>query len=234
MKIAALGDIHVSEKDHGKYKDLFVQISKEADVLIICGDLTDRGLASEAQVLREDLKYCTIPVLIVLGNHDYESSEEKEIREVLKSDMVFILDGESIEIQGVGFAGIKGFGGGFDSYILTPWGEKAIKDFVQEAVNDALRLENAIKKLETEKKVVILHYSPIRQTIEGEPLEIYPFLGSSRLAGPINRFDVNLVFHGHAHHGTYEGKTEKGIHVYNVAKHLLEKVLNKSYTIISI
>src|SRR3954462_7578775 len=208
-RIAAVADIHVKESDKGKWVDCFKEASKQADVLLICGDLTDTGDEVEAQVLAEELKACTIPVVGVLGNHDYEKGRHKLIRQVVQNENVHILNGESIVVADIGFAGVKGFGGGFDNHMLSMFGEGAMKAFVQEAVDEALHLDRALARLDQEhaniKKIALLHYSPIKETVEGEPEQIFPFLGSSRLAEPLSRRNVEVVFHGHAHVGKLEG-----------------------------
>jgi Icc-related predicted phosphoesterase len=204
---------------------LFTQISTNADVLVLCGDFTDRGLPEEARLLARDVMTAVkVPVVAVLGNHDYEAGKEAEIRQILTDAGVTVLDGEATEIHGVGFAGTKGFAGGFGRGALGPWGEPAIKRFVQEAVEEALKLESALGRLRTTRRVTLLHYSPIRGTVEGEPPEIFPYLGSSRLEEPINRYRVSAVFHGHAHRGAAEGRTATGIPVYNVAMPLLWRI----------
>jgi Icc-related predicted phosphoesterase len=227
VRIAAVADLHVRETDKGNLVEYFKDVSRNADVLVISGDLTDTGDELEAQILADELKSCTIPVVAVLGNHDYEKGRHKLIRKILQTDNVHILDGEAIVIKGVGFAGIKGFGGGFDNHMLSMFGEGAMKAFVQEAVDEALHLDRALARIEQEheniKKVAIMHYSPVKETIEGEPEVIYPFLGSSRLAEPLERRNVFAAFHGHAHAGKLEGKTPKGVRIYNVAKHVLQK-----------
>lgn len=224
MRIAAIGDIHVKETDKGKWMDLFKEASRQADVLVICGDLTDTGDETEAQVLADELKSCTIPVVAVLGNHDYEKGRHKLIRQIMLKEGVHMLDGESVVINNVGFAGVKGFGGGFDNHMLSMFGEGAMKAFVQEAVDEALHLERALARLEGENegitKIAVLHYSPIKQTVVGEPEVIFPFLGSSRLAEPLVRRGVTAAFHGHAHIGTLEGEAN-GVKVFNVAKPIL-------------
>ena len=164
-----------------------------------------------------------IPVVAVLGNHDYELSKEGEIVEILREVGVMVLDGDSCVIRGVGFAGVKGFGGGFGRRALQAWGEPAIKRFVHEGVEEALKLESALAALRTERRVVLLHYSPIPATVQGEPLEVHPFLGSSRLEEPLNRYRVTAAFHGHAHRGAPEGATATGVPVYNVAMPVLER-----------
>ena len=226
-RIAAVGDVHVREGDRGKWTELFKEVSANADVLVIAGDLTDTGDEMEAQVLADELKACTIPVVAVLGNHDYEKGRHKLIRSILLKAGVHILDGEAIVIGDVGFAGVKGFGGGFDKHMLSFFGEGAMKSFVQEAVDEALHLDRALSRLDAEqrdiKKIAVLHYSPIKDTVIGEPEAIFPFLGCSRLAEPLNRHKVLAAFHGHAHVGTLEGKTSDEIPVYNVARPILMK-----------
>lgn len=223
VRLAAVSDIHYSKDSHGLLQPLFSQISESADVLILPGDLTDYGLPDEARVLARDLTTSVnIPVVAVLGNHDFESGQESEIVKILADAGVKVLDGDVFETHGVGFAGVRGFCGGFGRGALGAWGEKIIKDFVHEAVNESLKLESALARLRTAHRFAILHYAPVRDTVEGEPLEIFPFLGSSRLEEPLARFDVTAVFHGHAHKGRPEGKTATGIPVYNVAHQVLK------------
>ena len=223
VRIAAVGDIHYSKTSHGAMQELFTQITSEADVLVLPGDLTDYGLAEEARVLAKDLTaFVKIPIVAVLGNHDYEAGETDELRRVLSDAGVHLLDGDVVEVHGIGFAGVKGFAGGFGRGALGPWGEVAIKHFVQEAIQEALKLESALARLTMPQRVAVLHYAPIRATVEGEPVEIFPWLGSSRLEEPLTRFDVSAVFHGHAHKGAPEGQTSTGIPVYNVAHPVLK------------
>jgi Icc-related predicted phosphoesterase len=227
IKIAAVADIHVRETDHGKWSSCFKKISNEADILLICGDLTDTGDEVEAEVLAEELKSCSIPIIAVLGNHDYEKNRHKLIRQTLVNGGVQILDGEATVVKGVGFAGVKGFGGGFDNHMLSMFGEGAMKAFVQEAVDEALHLDRALARLDQEyselPKIAVMHYAPIKETIKGEPEVIYPFLGSSRLAEPLNRRNVVAAFHGHAHAGVLRGRISNGIQVFNVARPILRK-----------
>lgn len=226
-RIAAVADIHVRESDKGKWISYFKEVSKQADVLLICGDLTDTGDEVEAQVLAEELKACTIPVVGVLGNHDYEKGRHKLIRQIVQSENVHILNGESIVVANVGFAGVKGFGGGFDNHMLSMFGEGAMKAFVQEAVDEALHLDRALARLDGDhpdiKKIAVLHYAPIKATVIGEPEPIFPFLGCSRLAEPLARRGVVAAFHGHAHAGTLDGEAAGGVKVYNVARPILLK-----------
>ena len=226
-RIAAVADIHVKENDKGKWVHWFKEASKQADVMLICGDLTDTGDEVEAQVLAEELKACTIPVVGVLGNHDYEKGRHKLIRQIVQNQNVHILNGESIVVANVGFAGVKGFGGGFDNHMLSMFGEGAMKAFVQEAVDEALHLDRALARLDGDypdvKKIAVLHYAPIKATVVGEPEAIFPFLGCSRLAEPLTRRGVVAAFHGHAHVGTLEGEAAGGVKVFNVAKPILTK-----------
>lgn len=222
LRLAAVSDIHYSRTAQGSLGPLFSQIAESADVLLLGGDLTDYGLAEEARILAKDLAPVKIPVVAVLGNHDFESAEERDIARVLTDVGVHMLDGDSWEYRGVGFAGVRGFCGGFGRGALGPWGEQIIKGFVNEAVQEALKLESALARLSTDRRIVLMHYAPIRDTVEGESLEIFPFLGSSRLEEPISRFDVTAVFHGHAHRGAPEGRTARGIPVYNVAYPVLK------------
>lgn len=226
-RIAAVGDVHVRESDRGKWADCFKAISHQADILVIAGDLTDTGDEGEAAVLADELKSCSIPVIAVLGNHDYEKGRHKLIRQILLKQGVHMLDGEAVVIGNVGFAGVKGFGGGFDKQMLSFFGEGAMKAFVQEAVDEALHLERALSRLGAEyedlKKIAVLHYAPIKETVIGEPEAIFPFLGCSRLAEPLSRHKVVAAFHGHAHIGTLEGQTADGVKVFNVSKPILVK-----------
>lgn len=226
-RIAAIGDIHVRSNDKGKWADFFRDISKNADILLIAGDLTDTGDEAEAQVLSDELKNCNIPVAAVLGNHDHEKGRQKLIRQIVQNENVHILDGEIVVIGDVGIAGIKGFGGGFDNHMLSMFGEEGMKNYVKESVNEELRLDRALNRLDQEydnlKKLVLMHYAPIKNTIIGEPEQIYPFLGCSRLAEPLNRQEIVAVFHGHAHKGVLEGETQNGLKVYNVARPILQK-----------
>jgi Icc-related predicted phosphoesterase len=215
----------VGKTSQGLFHQFFAHVSASADVLLLCGDFTDYGLPEEARVLAKELTATLkIPSIAVLGNHDYEGGHEQEVTEILRDAGVSVLDGEATEIMGVGFAGVKGFCGGFGRGALGPWGEAATKLFVQAAVDESLKLEAALARLRTSQRIAVLHYSPIRGTVEGEPLEIYPYLGSSRLEEPINRYRVSAVFHGHAHRGRAEGQTATGVPVYNVAMPLLARL----------
>lgn len=222
LRIAAVADIHVKKTGQGSMQSLFAAASEQADVLLLCGDLTDYGLVEEAKVLAKEITASLrIPVIGILGNHDFESGKQDDVVRIMIDAGVTMLDGDSHEIEGVGFAGVKGFGGGFGRRQLGAWGEDIIKKFVHETIEEALKLEQALAKLRTPQKIAVIHYAPIHATVVGEPEEIYPFLGSSRLEDPIDRYRCNAVFHGHAHRGFLEGRTKGNIPVYNVAMPLL-------------
>jgi Icc-related predicted phosphoesterase len=235
MRVAAIGDLHVQETDVAPYRELFSEISNHADVLLLCGDLTNFGKVKEAEILAEDIKSATIPVLGVLGNHDYECGCAEKVVEILQGAGMIVLDEQAHEIDGVGFAGVKGFLGGFGRGELAPFGEPIVKAFVDEALKEARKLENALRTIRTERSVAVLHYAPVTDTLEGEPAEIFQYLGAQRLAEPIDRFDhVKAVVHGHAHHGTYEGRTPLGKPVYNCAQFVVKPKFGRPYALLEI
>jgi Icc-related predicted phosphoesterase len=223
VRLAAVGDLHYGKESRGQLTPIIAAVTEvEADILLLCGDLTDYGLPEEAvELARELTTGVRIPMVGVLGNHDYEAGAVVEVRKALTDAGIKLLDGETAEIHGIGFAGVKGFAGGFGRGVLGPWGEEVVKRFVHEAVDEALKLESALARLRTETRIAILHYSPVVDTVEGEPREIFPYLGCSRLEEPLTRYPVTAVFHGHAHHGQPEGRTSSGCPVYNVSLPLL-------------
>jgi Icc-related predicted phosphoesterase len=223
VRFAAVGDLHVTKDSAGQLRPFFAQATEVADALLLCGDLTDYGTLEEAKVLADELAAVSVPVVAVLGNHDFESDQSQQVCETLTHAGVRVLDGSACEIEGVGIAGCRGFCGGFGRASLGAWGERVIKQFVHEAQQEAMKLEAALAKLRTPRRIALLHYSPIAGTVAGEPVEIFAFLGSSRLEEPLVRYPVDAVFHGHAHRGTVEGKTLGGVPVYNVAKPLLQR-----------
>jgi Icc-related predicted phosphoesterase len=226
VRIAAIGDMHHSRTATAGYlHPLFEQITESADILVLCGDLTDYGLPDEARTLAKEITTSVrIPVVAVLGNHDYESGQQDEVKKIIGDAGVMVLDGDTAEVHGIGFAGVKGFAGGFGRRALGPWGEEIIKKFVHECIDEALKLESALARLRTERLITVLHYAPIQETVEGEPREIFPFLGCSRLEEPLTRYQVTAVFHGHAHHGQPEGRTRTGAPVFNVSMSLMREV----------
>jgi Icc-related predicted phosphoesterase len=220
LRVAAIGDLHVQENRKGSYRGLFEEISEIADVLVLCGDLTNYGKTHEAEMLAEDVRGAHIPVVAVLGNHDHECGQPEVIKEHLTQAGARVLDnGESYEIHGVGFAGCMGAMGGFGRYMLSSFGEKSVKDFVHACMEEIMKLETSLRMLRTERAVAVLHYAPVVETLVGEPPEIMPFLGNGRLAETIDRFEnVRAVVHGHAHRGVHQGRTPKGVPVYNCAQ----------------
>lgn len=235
IRLAAIGDLHVTENNENRYREVFAQIAEDADILALTGDLTNFGKIREAEILAEDLRACAIPIVAVLGNHDYECGHPEEVARILHSAGVTMLGEQAVEIEGVGFAGVKGFVGGFGRGELGAFGEPAIKEFVDVALDEARKLENALRSLKTDRVVAVLHYSPVVDTVEGEPLEIYPFLGCSRLADAIDRFDnVAAVVHGHAHRGRHDGRTPRGTPVYNCAQMVIEEVHGRPYALLEI
>jgi Icc-related predicted phosphoesterase len=224
VRVAAVGDLHYGRTGMKAAQSALAQVPGIADLLVLCGDLTDTGTVDEARLLAKDLASLGVPSLCVLGNHDFEAGQADAVAATLGESGIHVLDGEAIELLGIGFAGVKGFGGGFGRGALGPWGEPAIKAFVQEAVHESLKLERALARLRTPYKVAVLHYAPVRETVEDEPPEIFPYLGSSRLEEPLTRYRVDVVLHGHAHGGRYEGRTSTGVPVFNVSLPLMRRL----------
>jgi Icc-related predicted phosphoesterase len=222
MRIAALGDLHFTPQSYDRIREQMNRVRDEADLMVLAGDLTNFGKPEEIESMLNSLVRLRIPIVAVLGNHDYESGRADELMKMLVSEGVKLLDGTGYERDGVGFAGTKGFPGGFGRGALTAFGEPEVKAFVQAAIDEALKLERALSQLRTPKRVVVLHYAPIGATVQGEPPEIFPYLGSSRLSEVIDRHGADLVLHGHAHHGAAEGKTTAGCPVHNVALPILQ------------
>lgn len=223
MRIAATADLHFTPQSYDKIREAMNRVRDDADLLVIAGDLTNYGRPAEMESLLDALLRLRVPIVAVLGNHDYESGQQDELMNMLTTGGVKVLDGTAYERDDVGFAGTKGFLGGFGRGVLTAFGEAAVKSFVQSAIDEAIKLERALALLRTEKRMIVVHYSPIVDTVKGEPVEIYPFLGNSRLAEVVDRHGANLVVHGHAHHGSPSGKTTGGIPVHNVALSMLQQ-----------
>ena len=222
MRIAAVADLHYSPQNYDRIREQMLRVRDDADVLVIAGDLTNYGRVAEMDSLLTMLTRLRIPIVAVLGNHDFESGQQDELMKLMAAEGIKVLDGTGYERDGVGFAGTKGFLGGFGRGTLTAFGEAEVKTFVQVSIDEALKLERAMAQLRTERRVVVLHYAPIGETVKGEPVEIYPYLGNSRLAEVVDRHGAKLVVHGHAHHGSPEGKTTAGIPVHNVALPILQ------------
>ena len=222
MRIAATADLHYFSPRYGAVQEQLAQVRDQADLLVIAGDLTNYGKPAEMEPLLNSLVRLRLPIVAVLGNHDYESGSEADLMRMMTNEGIKLLDGTAYERDGIGFAGTKGFPGGFGRGALTAFGEVEVKAFVQAAIDEAMKLEKAMSQLRTEKRVVVLHYAPVVETVRGESPEIFPYMGSSRLAEVIDRHGADLIFHGHAHHGTPEGKTTAGIPVHNVALPILQ------------
>jgi Icc-related predicted phosphoesterase len=222
MRIAATADLHFAPVSQNTLRDQLGRVRDDADVLVLAGDLTNNGQPAEMEPLLNALVRVRVPTIAVLGNHDYESGKEQELMRMMTAEGIKVLDGSGYERDGVGFAGTKGFVGGFGRGVLTAFGEPEIKGFVRASVDEALKLERGLAQLRSPKRVVVLHYAPIAATVQGEAPEIFPFLGTSRLAEVIDSHGADLVVHGHAHHGTLDGQTKGGVPVRNVAITLLQ------------
>lgn len=234
MRIAAIADLHCRVNSAGTIRPLFDGVEEEADILVLAGDLTDTGLLDEIAILDGELSGIDLPIIAVLGNHDHESDQAEALTEMLCNNDVTVLNGSVCEFGEVGFVGTKGFCGGFDDLFIQPFGERVLKTFIQSSLDEAVQLENALVKLDCLHKVAVLHYAPIKQTLKGEPLELYPFLGSSRLANALDRHDVTAIVHGHAHHGSLQGRTPGGIPVHNVCRFARSRAGKRPYCLIEI
>ena len=211
MRIAATADLHFSPQRANTLKEQLAPVRDQADLLVVAGDLTNYGKPEEMEPLVNVLVRLRVPVVAVLGNHDYESDKEAELSRMMSEEGIKVLDGTGYERDGVGFAGTKGFVGGFGRGVLTAFGEREIKTFVRASLDEAMKLERALSQLRTPKRVVVLHYAPIAATVNGEAPEIYPYMGTSRLAEVVDRHGADMIFHGHAHHGSLCGKTTQHI-----------------------
>jgi Icc-related predicted phosphoesterase len=218
MKVAAIGDLHCEETSKGKIRGLLDGAEEASDVLVLAGDLTNRGLIQEMEVLLSELKSLRIPVVAVMGNHDHENGQAELLGKMMEGSGICVLESTACLIEGTEFIGTKGFCGGFDEYRIQPFGEQAIKEFVQAGVREVLSLDDALGKMQGRHRVGVLHYSPIKKTLHGESPELFPFLGSSLIEDAFDRNRADVIFHGHAHHGTPSGETKKGIPVFNVSR----------------
>jgi Icc-related predicted phosphoesterase len=236
IRVAAAGDLHVGLDSVGMVRSMLGDVDERADVLLLAGDLTRLGTAEEAQVLAEEVRDLPVPIVAVLGNHDHQSDRPAEVADVVRDAGVTVLEGDSavLDLDGtrLGVAGVKGFGGGFAGASGSDFGEPEMKAFVRHTCERAAALERALVACEEQGaaiRVALLHYSPVRDTLMGEPPEIYPFLGSYLLAEAIDRAGADLILHGHAHRGTEKGVTAGGIRVRNVAQPVI-KAGYKVYT----
>lgn len=223
MKLAAVADIHLKADQHEENVHHFSMLNELADALVIAGDFTNHGTPEEMRACLSVLEHVHVPIIAVLGNHDHESGHQDELAGMLRLEGVHLLDGHCFEVDGVGFAGTKGFAGGFSPYELMPFGEGGIKNFVEIAEREAIKLDYGLAQLNTPIKVAVTHYAPIKETVVGEPEPIFPFLGSSRLQRALDRHKPALALHGHAHHGTFSAESKGGVRVCNVALNILRE-----------
>ena len=223
MRIAATADLHFISPRYSAIQEQLAQVRDQADLLVLAGDLTNYGKPAEMEELLKSLGRSRIPIVAVLGNHDYESGSQAILTRMLTDEGINVLDGTAYERDGVGFAGTKGFCGGFAPYELMPFGEGGIKTFVEIAEREAIKLDYGLEQLKTPVKVAIMHYAPIKDTVMGEPEPIFPFLGSSRLQRALDKHKPSLALHGHAHHGTFAGESKGGVRVHNVALPILRE-----------
>ncbi|MET0233105.1 MAG: metallophosphoesterase [Kibdelosporangium sp.] len=222
IRIAAVGDVHLGEDARGRLRPALENLGDHADMLLLAGDLTRHGTVSEAQIVATEFADLPVPVVAVLGNHDYHSDQQEEITALLQNHGITVLEGTSVVLHvggsTVGIAGAKGFGGGFAGKSGSVFGEPEMKAFIQHTVEISDRLRSALAALDTDVKIALTHYSPVPDTLRGEPPEIFPFLGCYQLAEAIDSTGVNLAIHGHAHFGTEQGVTAGGVRVRNVAQ----------------
>ncbi|MBX9151809.1 metallophosphoesterase [Rhodococcus qingshengii] len=231
MRIAAVGDIHLGVDSRGEMRPALEKVSIHADVLLLAGDLTRHGGAEEAEVVADEFGELDVPVIAVLGNHDYHSDAVEDVTAVLVGRGITVLEGQSVTMdidgQTLGIAGTKGFGGGFAGKCASVFGEPQMKNFAGHTVEVADRFRSTVSELEADVRIALLHYSPVSDTLHGEPPEIYPFLGSYLLGEPIDEFHLDLALHGHAHAGCERGTTPGGVRVRNVA----QPVIRSAYTV---
>ncbi len=227
IRVAAAADVHYGPDTEGVLRPHLERLPEVADVLLLAGDLTQHGLADEVRVLADELAPVEVPVIAVLGNHDHHSDEQDLVRKLMEQAGVVMLEGEShvIDVDGrrLGVAGVKGFGGGFAGANATDFGEREMKDFVRSSKDSADRLAQALEGLDTDIRIALTHYSPVKDTLHGEPPEIFPFLGSYLLAEAVDQAGADLAVHGHAHRGQDQGVTPGGTPVRNVAQPVIRR-----------
>lgn len=227
IRIAAVGDVHFAEDSAGRLAPFWARLGEQADVFLLVGDLTNVGSGAQARALAAELRVVGIPMVAVLGNHDYHCDEADAVRGALEAAGVAVLEGEAVTLRigprTLGIAGVKGFGGGFPGACGHDFGEPEMKAFMRLTERSAARLEHALASLDTDYRVALTHYAPVKDTLAGERLEIYPFLGAFQLAEAIDRAGAHLALHGHAHHGAEQGVTPRGVPVRNVAMPLLRR-----------
>jgi Icc-related predicted phosphoesterase len=234
IRVAAVADIHAGPETAGSLAPLLTGLRDEADILFLAGDLTRAGKPAEAEILAAELAEVGVPIVAVLGNHDYHSDQAPAITAILKDAGIHVLDRSSVVLdvagQRVAIAGTKGFGGGYDAALADDFGEPEMKAWIRHAEAEAETLEDVLTALVGDVRIVLLHYAPIPDTLDGERLELYPFLGNSMLGEAIDRSGADLVLHGHAHHGSLAGTTHGGVPVRNVA----QSVIRAPYAVFTI
>jgi uncharacterized protein len=235
VKVVSIGDIHCRLDTTHLIEQLIGELDNQFDALLLAGDLTDNGLTDEAELLIRQLEQVSVPIVAILGNHDHQGGQEAEITALMRSAGIIMLDGTICEIGPLGIAGTKGFCGGFGDLMVQPFGELALKTFIRTSIDEAIALENALVRLQHCKhKLVLLHYAPIVATLIGEPPELFPFLGTGRLASAIDRRGADVIVHGHAHYGSPFGRTPESIPVYNVSRHVQLEHTGKPYCVINL
>ena len=231
IRVAAVGDIHYSVNSKGRLREHFESLKGKADLLLIAGDLTQHGTEEEVRVLLSDLVGLPVPVICVLGNHDFHSNQQALMRDALEQKGIRVLEGDTAEVRvgdvTVGVAGVKGFGGGFPGARISDFGEPEMKAFACHSKLQAEKLRDALGKLKTDYRIALLHFAPIEGTLFGEKRELYPVLGCGLLGEALDRIGCDVAFHGHAHHGVEKGHTLGGIPVRNVA----QLVIRRAYQI---
>jgi len=230
IRIAAVGDVHVDSDVLGRFRPALEELPDRADVLLVAGDLTRHGTAEEARCFATEFGGLGVPVVTVLGNHDHQSDQQSRVTDVLTASGITVLEGEAtvLELHGrrLGIAGVKGFGGGFAGACASNFGEREMKDFVGATEVIAERLRDALLSVQVDALVALTHYAPVPDTLLGEPLEIYPFLGCYQLGRAIDAAPTTLALHGHAHHGSERGRTPGGVPVRNVAHPVIKQAYN--------
>jgi len=231
IRIAAVGDVHLGEDARGRMRPALENVGEHADVLLLAGDLTRHGTLEEARVVAEEFAGLPVPVVAVLGNHDHHDDKEVEVAELLRDSGMHVLEGDAVTFQvdglRLGVAGVKGFGGGFAGKCGSMFGEREMKSFIRHTIDVSERLRSALFSTDADVRVALTHYSPVPDTLRGEPPEIYPFLGSYLLGEAIDATSTDFAVHGHAHFGTEHGLTPGGVRVRNVA----QPVIRQAYAV---
>jgi len=234
IRVAAVGDVHMDVDLLGRYRPALEQLPERADALLLAGDLTRHGTPDEARCAAQEFGGLDVPVVAVLGNHDYHSDQEEAVADVLREAGIVVLEGDSVCLQTaggrLGVAAVKGFGGGFAGRCASAFGEPEMKAFIGVTERSANTLEKCLQELDCEVRVALTHYAPVPETLQGEPLEIYPFLGSYLLGEAIDEGKADLALHGHAHMGSERGVTPGGVRVRNVA----HPVIKQAYSVFNV